>query len=98
MQRPTKAKRLGQILLARAMIAAGHCPADTASRCKCEPSTIYRILSGHHNAGMSTAARIEAVYPDVYTRSWLEPPGSDDRVPRVPRGRPGAKPQQQEAA
>lgn len=86
--RTVKAKCRGQILLARAMIEHGDCPTEAARRAGCEPSTIYRILTGDTGAGLQTAAKIQAVYPAVLVMSWAERVKGEN-VPAVPRGKPG---------
>lgn len=88
-----KAKRRGQVVLARAMVGRNHCVADVAAAVKVESSTIARILDGERGVGTDVAARIADEYPEVYMRAWTEPPDAgDDIVPEVPRGKPGPRP------
>ena len=70
------------------MIAQGDCPTAAAKKAGCQPSTIYRILTGDTGAGLQTASKIQSVYPEVYVMSWTED-AEGERVPRVPRGKPG---------
>lgn len=97
MQPNTKATRLGQVLLANAMIRMGHCPAAAAAHSECQASTIYRILTGDQGAGLEVATKLARAYPDVHVESWTTKPPEGALVPVVPRGKPGKKPAKEAA-
>lgn len=94
---PNIAKRLGQVLLANAMIERGHCPAAAAAHSGCPASTIYRILGGTLGVGLEVATKLERAYPKVRVQSWTEDAPAGTFVPAVPRGKPGKKPAKEAA-